>query len=298
MSAHTTISATLFTDPGCPWGCSAIPALRVLEWRYGAQIDWRLVMIGLAEDPQLYIDRGYTPGMMARGQGMFRDRYGMPLVPAPKARMGATSQGCRMVVAAEIDHPGRQLDVLRELQFAQFTDASVLMDDPASFVPVLEAGGRLDGIDVAALAARIDDADVRAAYEEHRAETRTAAGKAGSLQGKTANTDGLERYTAPSVVFRRGDLELEATGMQPVEAYDVLIANLDPTLDRKAPPEHVVDALRAFPRGLTTAEVAAIQTAGNDPIDFAAAERDLLDLVADGAARRVTVGNDALWYAR
>ncbi len=36
-----TISTTLFIDPGCPWGYSAIPALRVLEWRYGGRLAWR-----------------------------------------------------------------------------------------------------------------------------------------------------------------------------------------------------------------------------------------------------------------
>ena len=41
------ISATLYTDPGCPWAYSEIPALRVLQWRYGEQLDWRLVVIGL-----------------------------------------------------------------------------------------------------------------------------------------------------------------------------------------------------------------------------------------------------------
>lgn len=297
MRAHTTISATLFTDPGCPWGYSALPALRVLEWRYGAQIDWRLVMIGLAEDPQLYIDRGYTPGMMARGQNMFRDRYGMPFVVAPKERMAATSQGCRYVIAAGIDHPGREWEVLRELQFAQFTDAGVLMDDPDAFVPVLQASGRLDGLDLAGLAGRIEDTDVREEYERQRAETRTAAGTAGELQGKTIDTDGAERYTAPSIVFRRGDLTLEASGMQPVEAYDVIIANLDPTLDRRAAPEHVGEALSAFAGGLTTAEVAAIRTSGNDPIDLAAAESELIGLVADGGARRVSLGHDAIWFA-
>jgi 2-hydroxychromene-2-carboxylate isomerase len=296
MSARTTISATVFNDPGCPWGYSAVPALRVLEWRYGSQIDWRLVMIGLAEDPQLYIDRGYTPAM-AKGNVMFRDRWHMPLVPAPKTRMAATSPGCRIVVAAGIDHPGSEWAVLRELQFVQFTDAGVLMDDPDLIVRAVQAGGRLDGIDIAALAARIEDADVRAAYEEQRAETRTAEGTPGAMQGKTFNSDGAERYTAPSVIFRQGDVALEAAGMQPVEAYDVLIANLDPTLERTPAPDHVVDALRAFPDGLTTAEVAAIRTSGNDAIDYARAERELVELVADGGARRVPLGNDALWFA-
>ena len=48
-------------------------------------------------------------------------------------------------------------------------------------------------------------------------------------------------------------LRLEAGGMQTVEAYDVLVANLDPTLERKAPPEDPAELLEHFPLGLTTA---------------------------------------------
>ncbi|HEU0194955.1 MAG TPA: hypothetical protein VFQ71_12195, partial [Gaiellales bacterium] len=55
------ISATLYSDPACPWAYSEIPALRVLDWRYGDQLDWRLVVIGLTEDPAQYVARGYTP---------------------------------------------------------------------------------------------------------------------------------------------------------------------------------------------------------------------------------------------
>ena len=55
------VRVTLFNDAGCPWGYSANPALRVLEWRYGAQVEWRLVLIGLTDVAQEYVDRGYTP---------------------------------------------------------------------------------------------------------------------------------------------------------------------------------------------------------------------------------------------
>jgi hypothetical protein len=46
----------------------------------------------------------------------------------------------------------------------------------------------------------------------------------------------LVRYTAPSVVFELEGRRLEGGGFQPIEAYDVLIANLDPTLERTPPP--------------------------------------------------------------
>ena len=55
--------------------------------------------------------------------------------------------------------------------------------------------------------------------------------------------------------------------------------------------------LDRFPAGVVTQEVAAIMTAGNDPVDRAAAEEALIGLVADGRASREPLGDDALWRA-
>ena len=141
----------------------------------------------------------------------------------------------------------------------------------------------------------LDREDVVEAYERDRAEARTAAGSPTEFQGKSAATDGPVRYTAPSVIFERGETRLEAGGFQPVEAYDVLVANLDPTLRREPPPETPEPLLERFPLGLTTQEVAACLAAGNDPPDRPEAESALLELVADGHARRTPLGDDALW---
>ena len=172
------ISATLYTDPGCPWAYSGIPALRVLEWRYRDQLAWRLVMVGLTEQASQYEARGYTPLRGALGQLRFRDRYGMPFAPVPKARVSATSRACRVIVAARLDQPGSEWPVLRALQLANFTTPLVLEDDRQ----LAEVLGRLDGVDGERLVARIDDPEVVAAYDRDRAETRTAEGSAAELQ--------------------------------------------------------------------------------------------------------------------
>ena len=104
------------------------------------------------------------------------------------------------------------------------------------------------------------------------------------------------RYTAPSLIFESGRPRLEAGGFQPVEAYDVLLANLDPTLERTPPPEDPLEALRgAALRRSTTYEVAAIMTGNNEAPDPDAAEAALIDLVADGCVIRQPLGDDALW---
>ena len=69
------------------------------------------------------------------------------------------------------------------------------------------------------------------------------------------------RYTAPSLYFTNDDgRSLEAGGFQPLEAYDVVIANLDPTLARRPPAEDPVEVLAAFEHPLATAEVVATMT--------------------------------------
>ena len=74
---------------------------------------------------------------------------------------------------------------------------------------------------------------------------RTAAGSPTEFQGKAANSDGAVRYTAPSLIFTHRDgRSLEAGGFQTVEAYDVVIANLDTTLERRPPAEDVAEVLR------------------------------------------------------
>ena len=285
------IAATLYTDPGCPWAYSEIPALRVLDWRYREQLAWRLVLVGLTEDASQYVARGYTPLRGALGQLRFRDRYGMPFSPAPKARVSATSRACRVVVAARLAQPGSEWRVLRALQLANFTTTLVLEDD-RQLADVL---AKVDGVDAPRLIASIDDPEVVAAYERDRAETRAAAGSAAELQGKTAATDGPVRFTAPSILFERDGQRLIAGGFQPVEAYDVLVANLDPALHREPPPPTPAPLLERFPEGLTTQEVAMLMASGNDQPDRAGAEAALLELVTAGDAVRQPLGDDALW---
>jgi 2-hydroxychromene-2-carboxylate isomerase len=284
------ISATLYTDPACPWAYSEIPALTVLRWRYGEQLRWRLVLIGLTEHASQYEARGYTPLRGALGRLAFR-RYGMPFAVAPKARVSATARACRAVVAARLTHPGSEQIVLRALQLANF-NTPLLLDDDAQLADVLRT---VPGVDADRLIARLDSPEVSEAYERDRAEARGAAGSPAELQGKTATSDGPVRFTAPSVVFESDGARLVAGGFQPVEAYDVLVANLDPTLQREAPPQTPEPLLERFREGLTTQEVAALLARGNDAPNPIAAEATLLELVAAGRAVREPLGDGALW---
>jgi hypothetical protein len=251
-------------------------------------------LVGLSEDVSRYAEHGFTPLRMASSGLMFRERYGMPFAPYPKSRLSASSRACRAVIAARQQWPGSEWRVFRALQLANF-NTPLLFDDDEQMREVL---GGVPGIDADQTVAMIDAPGVVAAYEQDKAETRTAAGSPTELQGKAGNSDGAVRYTAPSLLFETADgRRLEAGGFQPVEAYDVVIANLDPTLDRKAPPEDPGPLLEHFEFGLTTQEVAALMTRGNDRPDRSAAEAALLGLVSEGRAERQALGGDALWLA-
>jgi 2-hydroxychromene-2-carboxylate isomerase len=283
-----------FSDPGWPWAWSASPALAVLQWRYGDQLSWRHVMIGLTERGSEYERRGYTGEGMARGYRSFRGR-GMPFTVTPRERVHGTWPMCRAVVAARLTEPDREWAVFRALQVAQFTTTL----DLETTEGIAAALDRVPGLDVPRLMAAAAAPETEAAFATDRDEARAAGAGPTHFQGKAATTpDGRIRYTAPSLLFTAADgRRLEAGGFQPVEAYDVLVANLDHTLRRRAPAEDARDVLRAFPDGLTTAEVAAVMAPNNAAPDRDAAEDALIALAAADQARRVAVGNDALWAA-
>ena len=287
------IDATLFNDPGCPWGYSANPDFAVLRWRYRDRLRWRLVMIGLAEDTERYERSGYTPAGMAQGYASFRERFGMPFEATPRPRIAATGRACRAIVATRLLRPEREWDALRALQFGWFCSDAVL-DEDAAIAAALES---IDDLDAGAVMAAIGDDETEAAYQHDREEARRAAGTPSEAQGKTSTSDGPVRFTAPSLVLSNGKGSDEAGGFQSIEAYDVCLANLDPSLSRRSPPDHAHEALAAFDHGLTTQEVAAILAPPLVDPDRAAAEEQLLGLAGEGSAERTPLGDDALWRA-
>ena len=153
------------------------------------------------------------------------------------------------------------------------------------------------GVDADAAIAALDSPEVTEVYTSDRESTpfRRGLGRRAPGQDRHQRRSGSLHGPVGRVQLQRHSLI--AGGFQPVEAYDVLIANLDPDLHREPPPETPEPLLEYFEYGLTTQEVAALMTSGNDAPDRAAAEAALLELVADGSAVREPLGDDALWKA-
>ena len=294
MPEKAIVRATLYTDPGCPWAYSGRPALARLRWRFGEQLDWRLVLIGLSENTDRYVSIGYTPARQATGWANFKRRFGMPFAVLVKPRLAPTTRACRAIILAREIDPELGEGALLALQLLQFTSPGLLDDDEALRIAL----SRVEGLDADAVVAAIDDPATIELYETDKALSRDAEGTPIHVQDRHSTSDGPVRYTAPSVVFRQDDRCLEAGGFQSLEAYDVCLANLDTTLDRRSPAATATEALAAFPGGLTTEEVAAVMTPDLAPRDRRAAELALLGAQADGAVDRRPRGDDALWTLR
>ena len=284
------VEVTQYTDPSCPWAYSAEPFIRGLEWRYGDGLRWRTVVIGLSEDTHARERAGVTPEGRVQGWKTYETRFGMPVLSTPRTRLIASGRACRAVKAAERLGAGDRM--LRALRLAWFT-TTLLLDTDEAIAQVAAAAG-LDG---AAVVAGLDDPDVESAYQYDRAEARTASqnGAPAIAQGRAAVEEPSARFTAPSLVFSRGENTLVAGGWQPFEAYDLCVSNLAPDLPRRPEPEPP-QLLAAFPDGLVTVEVAQVCRDRNDDPDPAAAAAALERLEHAGAVRRTPIGDDqSLW---
>ncbi|MCB0827781.1 MAG: hypothetical protein KDB62_03100 [Solirubrobacterales bacterium] len=285
---RTRIEATLFTDPSSPEAYSASPALRTIEWRYRDQIRWRLVTIGLSA-PGSVPER--STGEMARSLTYIRDRCGMPFAIEPKLRHTTSARACQAVIAARLIHPGMEWRVLRALQLMEF-NTPILLDEDDHLLIALES---VPGLDPLKVVLAIDTPEVQAAYDSEWAESRRAT--TGSLPpgDRGAERPADTRVAPPTVIFGHEDRRMRVGGLQPAEAYDAAVDELDPGLVRTGPPESPLEVLELYPGGLATQEVAAIMAPRSVAPDRGAVASLLDGLHSLGRVRRIAMGDDAVW---
>jgi predicted DsbA family dithiol-disulfide isomerase len=275
------VCITEYTDPGCPWAYSAEPFRRRLSWLYGDRLEWRVRMVGLAESPEEYVDRGFTPARQSSAFAMIAREHGMPIDTSIRPRMAATVPACRAVVAARLHAPAAMRRLLRRLRVRHFSGE--LLDDSQT----ISGAARDAGIDPAELERWTAGDDVEAALREDMIAARHPIEAARVLDSKLANWSGGRRYTCPSyeIVRVEDGVRIAVPGFQPFPVYDVVTANLVPGVDRREPPESVEEVLAWTGTPLATKEVAVVCD-----IDFAQA-RERLGRVAE----EQHVGADGFW---
>jgi 2-hydroxychromene-2-carboxylate isomerase len=242
-----TLEVTHFTDPACPFAFSAEPVRLRLRWHYGDQLAWRTRMIVLTLEPG-------EAEKLAQGAPGLQRRHGMPIDPAPYPRPASSEPACRAVVAAQLHAPERADALLRRLRVRVMTGG--LLDDPE----LLSAAARDAGLHPAHLSAWCETDEVAAALAQDVAAARRPSRAARALDHKLGGPPDGRRYTAPSYELTRADGGGAASvpGFNPVEAYEVALANLAPELHRRPVPASVQELLAWAGEPLATAEVAAV----------------------------------------
>jgi predicted DsbA family dithiol-disulfide isomerase len=275
------VTITDFTDPGCPWAYSAEPFRRRLDWLYGERVEWQVRMVGLSDSPEEYLAKGFTPERQAAAHEQIAAEHGMPIDTRQRPRMAATMPACRAVVAVRLHRPDSEAQMLRCLRVRNFSGR--LLDEPETIADAAHEAG----LDPDELNAWMEDEAVERALRDDMAAAREPIPAAHALDHKLANWSGGRRYTCPSyeIVRERDGVRIAVPGFQPFAAYDVILANLVPDLERRDPPASVEDVLRWAGTPLASKEVAVICD-----IPFAHA-REELGRVADERH----VGADGFW---
>jgi len=248
------VCITEFTDPGCPWAYSAEPVRRRLDWLYGERLQWRPRMVVLSESAEDYELSGFTPERQSAAFSRIAHEHGMPMDTRQRARMAATLPACRAVVAARLRSPDHERPLLRALRIRHF--AGELLDEPTTIVGATEDVG----LDADELTDWTSHDDTGNALREDMSAARAPMPAARALDHKLANWSGGRRYTCPSyeIVRVNDGVRIAVPGFQPAAAYDVVLANLVPGLDRRDPPETVEEVLAWAGTSLATREVAAV----------------------------------------
>jgi predicted DsbA family dithiol-disulfide isomerase len=273
------IRITEYTDPGCPWAWNAEPVRARLDYLYGDCLEWRVRMVGLSDEPKTGAD--YDPQGWARRMKKMAREHPMPIDTRPREYGAATIPACRLVAGAKVHRPDAVRRVLRQLRVRNWSGEQ--LDAPET----LDAVAADAGIDAAEARAWQDDEAVEAKLREDMAAAREPLPAARALDHKLGNWSGGRRYTCPSYeVLRHEDgVHIAIPGFQPFAAYEVVLANLAPVMDRREAPASVAEVLEWSGIPMATAEVAAVMDA-----DFTSTREDLAR-----TARLEPVGADGFW---
>jgi predicted DsbA family dithiol-disulfide isomerase len=244
-----------YTDPGCPWAYSAEPVRRRIDWLYGDEIGWDVRMVVLAESPDEYRERGFTPERQAAAFATIAREHGMPIDASRRSRMGATRLACEAVVATSLHAPEKARALLRCLR-VHFFAGDALLDEPE----MLQRAADSAGLSREQLAQWMADPRVPDAVAQDMAAARRPLPAARVLDHKLANWSGGLRYTCPSYEITRlaDGVTIAVPGFQPFAVYDVLLANLVPGAERREPAQDAREALRWAGTPLATREVAVL----------------------------------------
>ena len=236
----------------------------VLRWRYGDQLRWRLVT-----------DRADRAGRAVRAPRLHAGRLGprLPALPPPRHAVRDPAARPRRRHRAGVPRDRGDPPAGARARACGLPRAAVrLVHDAARARRPRRPRGRAargsTGSTSTPIVAALGDARGRGGLpgRPRRGAHRRGHADRGAGQGRADRTaTSATRRPRWSSSTRAGGSRPAASS--PSRPTTSLLANLDPTLERTPPPEDPLEALEAFPYGLTTYEVAAVMTPNNGSPD-------------------------------
>ena len=249
------VSVRYYTDPACAFSWGNEPQLRRLMWEFGDGLRFSWVMGGLARsygadyrDTESGVGAGTNlyADLMAQWLGTAADS-GMPV----DARLwsanpiASTYPACQAVKAAAEQGPDAAYRYLRRLREGLMTERKKLDHTEAL---VGEAGPA--GLDIDRFRIDLASNAITEAFATDLDDVRSPSAEARE-QGRVSETEGRERISFPSAVFRGEDGDDHGVfGRHPFEAYReaVLAAGADPI---RTEPAGASEAVSLFGRCAT-----------------------------------------------
>lgn len=200
-----------YTDPACSWSWASEPKLRRLMWEFGDELRFTWVMGGLARsyDSDDYWDQTSEWLDVAAESGMPFDPRLWSQNP-----IGSTYPACQAVKAAAEQGADAAYRYLRRLREGLMTERRKLDHTDAL---VGQAGPA--GLDVERFRIDLTSNAITEAFAMDLDAVRNPPPEARE-QGKVGETDGHERVSFPSAVFRGEDgTERGVWGWSPYDEY-------------------------------------------------------------------------------
>src|SRR5215208_3991461 len=138
-----------------------------------------------------------TPEKVAQNLKRISGDHGMPIDTRERDVVPATVAACRAVVAARLNAPERERQLLRCLRVDYF--AGGLLDDPG----LIANAAQTTGIDPEELLGWMAQDETERVLREDLARAREPMPAAKALDYKLANWSGGRRYTCPSYEIER-----------------------------------------------------------------------------------------------
>lgn len=214
-----------YTDPICSWAWGTEPKLRLLQWRHGHRMTWRVVMGGLVGDASKR-RADWDPVSAAGPMSAYwrqTSAYTAQPYPKPMYRMArSTDPAGRAVKAALVQGPEVAARVLRRLRESTF----IFGVTPSTAEEFAIAAASVPGLDVdawlKALAQPASEAGYRADWEETRRPNEHVRSLQGDYVGigRLMRSEGHDRYAFPTVLMRGSGGEHTVPGWMPYAAYE------------------------------------------------------------------------------